>query len=494
MLTNSVPRRAIPIGHIDAATALLCAAFQHLANTILHPAYVSPPPLFPMIAHAAFRDEFDDLTPQMPPHCSDVARLPAAVQYLHSDLQRMKHRGALFIRKLVSVDKHPPLGLVISSGATPLLTELLLDHANPQTQLEAAWVLTNVASGTAEQTQHIVDLGALPHFVMLLSSPEESLREQAIWALGNVAGDGAHYRDVVLELHPIPLIAALAVSPNLAVKRNAVWALSNLCRSKPPPAFGAVLPAVPVVASVCCDKRAQGEALTDALWALSYLSDMSDQMRDEILQRHAPALSRCIEFLSVASTPVVIVKPALRTVGNFASGTTEQTTALLDMGVVTCLGHWMSHPKPGTRKEACWTLSNILADSRGVVEVIRAGWMAQVVTLARGSEFDVKKEALWCISNAISKGGSVGIGHVMNCSGHVALMEALKLDDPQVVELALKALDGVLSQVDGHRATLEQCGLLFVVEALQQHKSPNLHEAALRFLTKHFQNDEARGR
>ncbi len=30
--------------------------------------------------------------------------------------------------------------------------------------------------------------GALPHFIQLLSSPNEKVREQAVWAIGNIAG------------------------------------------------------------------------------------------------------------------------------------------------------------------------------------------------------------------------------------------------------------------------------------------------------------------
>ena len=75
------------------------------------------------------------------------------------------------LRKILSQDKNPPIDAVIQSNLVPLLIEKLKDFSKEDVQLEAAWALTNIASGLDYQTEAVVNAGAIQFFINLFDSP-----------------------------------------------------------------------------------------------------------------------------------------------------------------------------------------------------------------------------------------------------------------------------------------------------------------------------------
>lgn len=62
-------------------------------------------------------------------------------------------------RKLLSSDKNPPIDQIIEANMLPVLVECLTKDDQPTLQFEAAWALTNIASGSSPQTQSVVLAG-----------------------------------------------------------------------------------------------------------------------------------------------------------------------------------------------------------------------------------------------------------------------------------------------------------------------------------------------
>lgn len=148
----------------------------------------------------------------------------------------VKLNAVQLARKLLSSDKNPPIDQIIDAGMLPILVDCLTKDDQPSLQFEAAWALTNIASGLSIQTQAVVHAGAVEHFLRLLRSPHQNVCEQAVWALGNIIGDGPHCRDLVIKLGVAePLLQFISPEIPMSFLRNVTWVIVNLCRSKDPP-------------------------------------------------------------------------------------------------------------------------------------------------------------------------------------------------------------------------------------------------------------------
>lgn len=125
---------------------------------------------------------------------SDIPRLCAIINNQASTDEGILEAVTGF-RKILSVEKNPPVKEIIDTKILPKIVQLL-GHSDVKIQFEASWALTNVAS--TEYTRSVVENGALPYLVQLLMSHNPDVREQSAWCLGNIAGDATDLRDLVL--------------------------------------------------------------------------------------------------------------------------------------------------------------------------------------------------------------------------------------------------------------------------------------------------------
>ena len=403
------------------------------------------------------------------------------------------------LRMLLSVDTNAPIQQVIDSGVVPRFVEFLQRDDRPTLQFEAAWVIIEIAAGTSDHIKTVIEVGAVPIFVHLLTSPNDNVREQAVFALGLIAGDSPPCRDIVLQAGAMqPLLQQLHQNSKLSMLRNAAWTLSNFCRGNPQPNFDMVSPALPHLASLLSNPSTPVDAMVDAAEALSYLSDGGDQ-RIKAFQ-DVNITNRLVELLS--SDQPNLVAPCVRTLGNFVSDSDGQTQVVVDANVLGMMKPLLSHRHKDIRKESFWLLSNIAAGTHIQISSVihQAGLITAVVDAINNDQWEaVRKEATWVIFNICTSGTTQHIESLVEAGAIEALCGILGSADAQMIAIALEALQTilktgeVLDKVAGYVSLVGESGGIDHILGLQEHENNVICENAIAIIGRYFRDDARDG-
>uniref|UniRef100_A0A8C5GE81 Importin subunit alpha n=1 Tax=Gouania willdenowi TaxID=441366 RepID=A0A8C5GE81_GOUWI len=368
-----------------------------------------------------------------------------SIQNATSDNAVVQLSAVQAARKLLSSDRNPPIDDLIKSGILPILVKCLERDDNPSLQFEAAWALTNIASGTSAQTQAVVKSNAVPLFLRLLHSPHQNVCEQAVWALGNIIGDGPQCRDYVISLGVVkPLLSFINPSIPITFLRNVTWVIVNLCRNKdPPPPMETVQEILPALCVLIY--HTDINILVDTVWALSYLTD----------------------------------------------GGNEQIQMVIDSGVVPFLVPLLSHQE--VKVQVCFLCQMLSLETQTDVLIMILIHPKMKPGSLQG-DFGTQKEAAWAISNLTISGRKDQVEFLVEQHVIPPFCSLLSVKDSQVVQVVLDGLKNILIMAGDEASTIaeiiEECGGLEKIENLQQHENEDIYKLAFEIIDQYFSGDD----
>uniref|UniRef100_A0A914ICB1 Importin subunit alpha n=1 Tax=Globodera rostochiensis TaxID=31243 RepID=A0A914ICB1_GLORO len=391
------------------------------------------------------------------------------------------------VRRVLSRNKNPPIDKVIALGFPCALVQAL-SFEDDKVQFEAAWCITNIVSGTSEQTMSVVKAGAVAPLLKLCMSPSLKLSEQAVWCVANMAGDGTQLRDLLISEGVLPVLIGLVErvdSLGLSFVRIVTWAFSNMCRHKKPQVPMNVLAAMaPSIARLL--KFDDTTTQTDAGWALSYLTDGSD----DNIALGMGCLPDMVNF--VTSGHDSVIAPALRVLGNFVTGNDEQTQAVIDTGILTgAVTQLLLSNNSTFVKECCWLVSNVLAGNTAQIQdVIDSQVLPILLRVLQNGEHRVQYEA----ANQIIEICRVKNGVEAICGCLMTKNNELTLNMLETLRTVLRTVSQTDPEnLDHVRERVEEGEGLDHLETLQRHESEQIYSLAFKIVDEFFSEDEDEG-
>ncbi|KAJ5072969.1 importin subunit alpha-4 [Anaeramoeba ignava] len=424
-----------------------------------------------------------------------LKELPDFVIGLSSTSKSDKRYSLSQIRKLVSVEKNPPITEVVETGALSLIVPFLRDFKHPKLQFESAWIITNIIADGSKHAKMVVKQNSIPLLVDLLKSQNEEVVEQAIWAIGNLAADRAKYRDILLKQNTLNiLIDVLTNTKNSGIFQNVTWTITNFFRGRPPPQFSEIQNAIPYLIQLLSNN--DKEVISDACWGISYLVHrLFKYLSQDFFSQVNPKL---ISLFS-SDQPKIII-PAIKAVGYIFVGSIDQSHALIQLNLLHILSNLLLVPKSQIQKEICWFLSYTaeFAPNQMLAILKSTEIIPRLLSLMNSSDFQMRQEAAWVLSNIITYGNVENIDFLVQNGAIKSLCNLLEINDTDIIILVLDALLAVLeagekfgNDINRYATIIEESDGLNHINNLFTHNNEDIYLKSLEIIQRFFTNEDS---
>ncbi|ORZ17058.1 armadillo-type protein [Absidia repens] len=364
------------------------------------------------------------------------------VKAINTNDVEQQYTAFTYLRKLISMEENSLIQQVIDADIVLKVVEAL-ESTHELLQYESLWIIINVASGSSTQTEVVIQAGAIPVLVKILSSDTIKVKELAAWALGNIAGNDPESRDCVLEHGAlVPLLAILREHGGISMARIVSWVLLNLCRGLTAQSNWDIIS--PTVASMTKLLYHSDEfILSNLCWVLHIIIAGKDERIQTLVD--SMVCGRLVELLAYPSIDVQVA--ALHLVGVITSGTDVQTQVTINCGALPALSLLLGGNEANLRKLACWVLSNITGGNSAQLQAVIENNIIPLLTRALADgDLNIRNEACWAIVNATFIGLKTPrhIDYMVSHGCIKALCDVLAIKDNRTILLALKGLENIL--------------------------------------------------
>lgn len=371
------------------------------------------------------------------------AELDLVTAGLHSPDFQQRLQALRTVRQLAVCCLPPSCTAVLELGVVERVTELCRKETE-EGRKEAYWALCNLAASYL--TEEVVRKGGVDVFWLGLRAQDRDVLELSLLGLGNIAAESTQLRDQLLlhDLHSL-MVSVLGNTDmtQFPVLRAGTWALSKLIHGEPQVSMQICQRVLPIFCAVLDHK--DGEIVAESLWALADVCGSGDEQRIQAVLN-----TGCVPYgLTHLFGTGFVMQAALKLIGKLLLGTVTQVQTMVNMGVLGGLERVLGCSEWRVRKEALWCLSNIAAASDALSRMMMEHTVfGQALEQIESESEDVRLEASWLLSNLALIGKDIACIKLLNRGLLDLLPPALKDRNPRLVCNMLDVCEALLLAAD----------------------------------------------
>ena len=391
--------------------------------------------------------------------------------------------------------------MVAESKVVSTLLWILNWDKTSEIQIESAWSIIKIASGTAEFVKIVVDAGGVPCISKLDAASHETLSIPAILALGNIAKQCIEYRNLVIENQGFDVMVNAAINlKSLTYAYDVIWSLGRLCRFEPPYNEKFLFQAAYVFFQYIQKIENSGASIdiSDALWSLVSISKYVSLLEVFAFQS-TNIIEYFLNFLLKYVKNIEYFEPALAILNNIASFETA-TEFLKTKNCIEILVNILKNMDGNPQKpKFVWFISHLTAGSKHDIQhFLKNGHI--VTSLIQMALFDtsskVQIESLRALVNLTYLADYNQILTLFNSELLSAFMKFLEVEDDECIILALKGISNFLACEQNigkcdFKEWVTLNGTALDVERLLNHPNEEINQIIDEILETFFDNGDS---
>lgn len=383
----------------------------------------------------------------------DFKLLEQAKENLLSNEQLQQLDGAQTIRLMLNTQAHPSTNAVVESGVVSVMVDMLRDKlSSSELRSECIWTLTNICSGTHDQTSVVCEPPNLEFFVSLLDLSIEyeycDLKE-LLYLLANIAADSVGHRDTLINLgivHNLILIFSIYNTEQKIIEL-ATWLLCNLFRGNPFANFNNMKELIPICVQLI--KLDVESILYHSLYSLRMLmiSENGPNVLNSLLE--SDLANTCVEHLSNKNISARVKEKCLQILVYIASNPKhEYAQVILNLPILqTCREILITNQYDSLKSKCLLLISNFCAIPSQLQDVMNSNILFNVILPHYFQQnHSIKIEILWIMTNMINSGNDNQINVLLNYHNFCSIFfDIFEIADEFLLFAGIEAILNILT-------------------------------------------------